>query len=242
MSKLITFGCSFTKYMYPTWADILALEYDEFDNWGHLGGGNHLIMYSLSECVSRGELTQSDRVIIMWTSVGREDRFIKGEWANEGSVYHSSYTKKMIREFTDPNGYLLTNFSVIHAVKLMLDAIGCKYTFLKTSPFSNIDDSDKKMEFDFDDTSKEIYNVYQKTLDMICPSVYEVVFNNEWPLRNDTHPTPLEYYKYLELTGFNMTTAQLEYANDWDIMVKEAQRTNSKCVFDRNYSKKSRRF
>jgi|APSaa5957512535_1039671.scaffolds.fasta_scaffold52873_1 hypothetical protein len=237
MSKLITFGCSFTKYMYPTWADIIALEYDEFDNWGHLGGGNHLMMYSLSECMARGKISSSDTVIIMWTSVGREDRFINGEWSNEGSVYNSSYTDKMIKEFTDPNGYLLTNLGTINAVKLMLDAIGCNYTFLKTCPFSDIDDSDKKLDFELGNLSKDIYEVYSGTLDIIKPSVYEVVFGNEWPKRNDTHPTPLEYYMYLKIIGFELTDKQHQYATEWDSLVM-----SNDYNFDRNYSRPSRRF
>lgn len=238
MSKLITFGCSFTKYMYPTWADILALGYDEFDNCGYLGGGNHLIMYSLSEYIARGEgITPSDNVIIMWTSVGREDRFINGKWVTEGSVYNSSYTNKMIKEFTDPIGYLLTNIGVMHAVQLMLESIGCEYTFLKTCPFSNVDDSDKELKFSIDDAVTEIYKVYDKTLSSIKPSVYETVFGNEWPKRNDTHPTPLEHYMYLEKVGFELSDEQQEYARKWDNLV-----ISGEYEFDRGYSRSSRSF
>ena len=236
MSKLVTFGCSFTKYMYPTWADIIAVDYDKFDNWGYLGGGNHLIMYSLTECIARGEITQNDTVIIMWTSVGREDRYVGG-WVTEGSVYNSSYTNKMIKEFTDPIGYLLTNMSTIFAVKSILENIGCKYTFLKTCPFSDIDDSDKNTQFDLGDTENEIYKVYSDVLSIIKPSVYEVVFNGEWPMRDDTHPTPLEYCMYLENVGFILSDKQKKYATEWDARVMSGE-----YMFERDYSQNSKRF
>ncbi len=39
--RLITFGCSFTDYSWPTWADIIARDLDcEYENWAIGGGGN----------------------------------------------------------------------------------------------------------------------------------------------------------------------------------------------------------
>ena len=31
--KLSVIGCSHTWYVWPTWADILSQEYDEYENW-----------------------------------------------------------------------------------------------------------------------------------------------------------------------------------------------------------------
>ena len=39
---LYTFGCSFTKYVWPTWADLLLSQVDG-ENWGMCGGGNKFI-------------------------------------------------------------------------------------------------------------------------------------------------------------------------------------------------------
>jgi len=44
MSRLFTFGCSYTNYRWSTWADCLAPEFDYFENWGQSGGGNHYIL------------------------------------------------------------------------------------------------------------------------------------------------------------------------------------------------------
>lgn len=60
MNRLFTFGCSFTNYMWPTWADILAIEFDSYRNWGRIGAGNHFIFYSLLECINRNEITADD--------------------------------------------------------------------------------------------------------------------------------------------------------------------------------------
>ena len=47
MKRLITFGCSFTDYSWPTWADIIALDREvEYENWAIGGGGNQQIACS----------------------------------------------------------------------------------------------------------------------------------------------------------------------------------------------------
>ena len=37
MTRLFTFGCSFTQYWWPTWADILGYQHDFYENWGRCG-------------------------------------------------------------------------------------------------------------------------------------------------------------------------------------------------------------
>ena len=46
--RLFTFGCSMTKYYYPTWADILGKHWEYFENWAEPGGGNQFIFNSLA--------------------------------------------------------------------------------------------------------------------------------------------------------------------------------------------------
>ena len=50
--RLFAFGCSFTCYIYPTWADIIyqSLNEDcEFYNCGRSGGGNLFISHRITE-------------------------------------------------------------------------------------------------------------------------------------------------------------------------------------------------
>ena len=44
--RAFVFGCSFTQYYWPTWADILGREFNKFENWGQCGGGNQFIFNS----------------------------------------------------------------------------------------------------------------------------------------------------------------------------------------------------
>ena len=43
MKRLFAFGCSFTGYGWPTWADIIGQSFDYYENWGKSGIGNYLI-------------------------------------------------------------------------------------------------------------------------------------------------------------------------------------------------------
>lgn len=50
MSRLFAFGCSFTHYKWPTWADIVARDFKVYENWGRGGAGNFYPYSALIEC------------------------------------------------------------------------------------------------------------------------------------------------------------------------------------------------
>jgi hypothetical protein len=39
IQRLFTFGCSFTKNNYPTWADIAGTQFSYYQNWAQPGAG-----------------------------------------------------------------------------------------------------------------------------------------------------------------------------------------------------------
>jgi hypothetical protein len=179
LKRLFTFGCSFTNYKWPTWADILAKDFDHYENWAQEGGGNHFIFNSLNEAIVRNNISKDDTVIIMWTSIIREDRYVNGRWIARGSIYNQSkdfYDDHFIKNCTDNRGYLLRDLAFIHAAGKMLDQLGVNYVFLSMIPLSNVDDYTKTNADNVDDVLK----LYKETIDVIKPSIYEVVFNFNW--------------------------------------------------------------
>jgi len=182
--RLFTFGCSFTQYRWPTWADILSQEYSYFQNWGKVGGGNHYIFYSLIECITRNNISVDDTIAIMWTSIGREDKYLNGKWFTPGSIYNSEYPTEYVKKFTDPDGFLITNIAIIEATKRILDDIGCEYYMFQTVPLSVVDDSYKHKIFNLSKEYK-IVSLYKKTLDVIYDNIYHVIYNNDWNSRDD---------------------------------------------------------
>jgi hypothetical protein len=178
MDRLFAFGCSFTHYHWPTWADIVGKEYKKYENWGKPGGGNSFIFYSLIECIKRNQINKHDTVMIMWSSIGREDRYIRKQgWLTPGSIYNQSYyDSEFVKKFADPTGYLLRDLAHISASRQILENIGCNYYFMTIVPFSIYDDNTDN-EFDID---QQILDLYQDDVSIIYPSVYEVIFNKDW--------------------------------------------------------------
>jgi len=222
MDRLFTFGCSFTKYCWPTWADILAQSAEHYENWATPGGGNQYIFNSLIECHKRNSLTANDTVIIMWTSISREDRYIRDKgWLTPGSIFNQTdYDKNFVKNLADPYGYLIRDLAIISATRMILDQIGCQWHFLSMVPIEYHDDSTyfkKDLKI-----TKEIKDLYQIELDLIKPSVFDTVFNGDWSSRkhlkpqvDDNHPTPGEHLIYL-----NTILPQYNISNDTVNLVK----------------------
>jgi len=178
MNRFFSFGCSFTRSNVPTWADILGANFDYYQNWGQPGAGNSFIFYSVVECIKRNNINKNDTVAIMWSSIGREDRFVKGTgWITPGSIYNQNvYDKEFVKQYADPTGYLIRDLAHLSATKKILQSIGCRYHFFSVVPFSIFDDNNSS-KFDIESS---IIDLYKDDLVEVKPSVYEIIFNNDW--------------------------------------------------------------
>jgi hypothetical protein len=206
MKRLFAFGCSFTSYSWPTWADILARDFDHFENWAASGASNMFILNSLNECHLKNNITHDDTVLIMWTNVYREDSYKDNAWILRGNEY--GYPQPIYR--FDDKGYLIRDLAFMHSSKLILDHVGCRYKFLSMVPVTNVDQYSKKEIRDI----APVLELYQPVLDAILPSVYEKVFDWDWNSRTlfpnnrnmanirskrfDLHPGPQEHLEYLD--------------------------------------------
>lgn len=206
--RLFTFGCSFTKYHWPTWADILGREYGQFFNYGKAGAGNFYILNKLIEATKLNMLTESDTVIIMWTSIGREDRWSSnhGGWITEGSIFNQSiFSKEFVSEWADPNWYLIRDLTCITSAKKILESIGCKWHFLSMVPIEYYDDSNyfKNSSYKKFNVNKNIQDLFLDELNAIQPSVYEIIFNFNWYSRPFFQPE-----KYNKFAGAEWPSAE----------------------------------
>ncbi len=200
MSRFFAFGCSFTRYKWLTWADLISDQFDEYQNWGNSGSGNHFIFNSLIECNQRNKLQKSDTVVICWTNVDREDRYTS-LWLNPGNIYtQNTYPADWVKEFVTEKGCLIRDLAFIKATKLILDNIGCKYLFLSIVPF-NYNNYNKHST-----NNNDILDLYKDVLETIKGSYYEIIFNFQWQCRSkidttylDYHPLPDDHAKYINL-------------------------------------------
>ena len=73
MKRLITFGCSHTNHSYPTWANILGLNFDKHINFGRGGSGQ---LYTLNQLIGvqrHLNITKDDYIVVMMPGEGRWD-------------------------------------------------------------------------------------------------------------------------------------------------------------------------
>ncbi len=177
MSRLFAFGCSFTNYHWPTWADILGQQFEVYENWALSGAGNQFIFNSLIECDLRNNITSQDTVAIMWSNVARDDVYYDDRWQLRGNVFQWNELENM------PNrvrGYYIRDLATMHATRLLLDARGCRYHFMSML------DIDNPIQYEHASVSDDIGDLlenYKDTLSIMLPSVHEKIFNHDWSSR-----------------------------------------------------------
>jgi hypothetical protein len=181
MTRLFTFGCSFTNYRWSTWADCLAPEFDYFENWGQSGAGNEFIFNSVMEADQRQLFGSNDTVIVCWTTATREDRYVQGRWHTLGNMFTCPiYNKEYLETHVDEHGLLIKTLAYIKAVKTLLENRKTHWRFLSMDTVDSL-------------------NIYQDVVDSILPSYKSVLFSDGWPNRDgDPHPSPNEHLAYLD--------------------------------------------
>ena len=55
--RLFTFGCSFTKWSWPTWNDYIGLSFDEYYNFALGGADNKNILYKFLQADKKYKFT-----------------------------------------------------------------------------------------------------------------------------------------------------------------------------------------
>ena len=152
MSRLFTFGCSFTQYSWPMWSDLLGTEFDHFENWGIAGIGNVGISNRITECHVKNTFTPEDTVVVQWSSHLRNDyhlfrrppygRDAVTSWKTKGSMFNylnqDLYDKKWMINFFDENSYIMLSLNAIHSAQLFLENTGCKWAMTTIGKFNKL--------------------------------------------------------------------------------------------------------
>lgn len=224
--RFFSFGCSFTSYKWPTWADILSKDHDEFYNYGCQGAGNFYIFNAIVEANLKHSITSDDLVVVMWTNVSREDRYVKNRWITPGSIYNQNiYDQNFVKKFSDERGYYIRDLSLIYAADCILKQIGCRYIF--ASMMDIVLPREYVFGQDFLSSSAEkniadLLEYYKDTVSKIKPSVHKVVFDYDWCSR-PLFPEGYEEIKYnfMAVKGDDWPTWEKFLQNDFTGISKE---------------------
>lgn len=216
--RFFAFGCSFTDYRWASWANILAYELKvPFYNFGCSGAGNYYIANQVAQADAKYNFTKDDLVIVCWTNVSREDRWVEYKkqfgWLTPGNIYtQDEYDKKFVARWANHTHFAMRDFSMIHLVDTLLSS-KTQYHHLQMLDLAN-----KINQWENNNTVPDTHEIdslkktFKLTLDKLLPSFYEVLWNgdvqNKWEKdwkevhRNfsDGHPTMLEHFEYLQKT------------------------------------------
>jgi hypothetical protein len=160
MKRLFTFGCSFTKYVWPTWADLLGVGFDEFQNWGYRGIGNRGIAERIAEAHARHQFNKNDTVIVQWSTHLRHDWYNDHQqpagrppgWKTNGSLFSPRnqhvHTKEWIELFFNESAYIMHTLNSIVLSQNLLEATGATWVMTSIGHLQNLgNDIDIRKEF-----------------------------------------------------------------------------------------------
>lgn len=227
--RLFVFGCSYTSYIWPTWANILskAMPHAKFYNFGKIGSGNLFISMRISEISKRLKFDKDDLIVVMWTSMTREDRHIDGQWQGQGNIYNQDlYPKNFVRDFCQPDFFLIRDTSLMNITQTYLRSLPCTSIFLNAWPINSSDHIESTTnDFYTDYILNDITYIYEDALRTPKPlrmwidekleqdpkSVGGHQYINGSELIYDFHPNPLTAGTYLKDIGFNLPSHAEEY-------------------------------
>ena len=136
--RLFAFGCSYTSYAWPTWANFLGIEFAEVQNWGMSGLGNRAIAERVAEANMKYKFCENDVVIVQWSSHIRNDWWHQEEilgrprgWKTMGSIFgylnEKLYDKKWIDTFFFEPAFIMHTLNNISLTQGLLKSTGCEW-------------------------------------------------------------------------------------------------------------------
>ena len=179
--RLFVFGCSFTKYYWPTWADIIGQEFEYYENWGEIGSGNLRIAHRITECVYKNQIGPNDTVFVMWSGITREDQYRNNQWhtANPDIKEHF-FSNPVIDDRADT----ITNLGIVALAHNLLENVKCNWWATSMNGLCTFESTLL--------TGPSLRNVEFETLDSDTENMIENLFDLEKKLIFSTTDVNLE--------------------------------------------------
>jgi hypothetical protein len=152
--------------MWPTWADLLSVEFDYYENWGQTGLGNRAIAERLVECHTKNNITKNDVVVIQWSTHLRHDWHhessfmrLRPGWQTSGNVFQGlnkfTYDQKWIERFFCERSWFMHTLNFVMMAKTVLEQIGCEYRMTSIGDLRNLGNDFDKLTYDYEKTITE---------------------------------------------------------------------------------------
>lgn len=136
--NLYTFGCSFARYSWPMWPEILAQSYNTTKNYGHPGCGNFYIFQKASDALINNRIKSTDTVIVQWTEPSRTDYITDGDWFGAGSLTAELLIKSNLDVIISDETSILKTLTYMSNLIHLLENVGCNWYFMFMTPDSMV--------------------------------------------------------------------------------------------------------
>jgi hypothetical protein len=225
--RFFTFGCSFTGYKYPTWADIMSknLPSARFYNISQSGGGNTYIASRLTEDNRVYKFCETDLVMVMWSTYCREDRWVKDKsWITPGNIYsqreYDFTDNAYLCNWADPTTFIVRDLAIIDITTSYLNNLPCDTFGMLSVPFTY------QQDFNNNQTLTDFLALYKDLEESYPPSMFVQEMNSTWgysceytsghdeELFRDYHPSPEQYCQYLQKIGVSMTDEAMSFTSN----------------------------
>lgn len=239
MGRIFAFGCSFTSYHWPTWADIYAHDNPDKDyyNYAAQGLGNVAISTLVLEADLRYNFTEEDEILILWSGVNRNDIYYTHRRWDQGSGsvlhLHPPYDKNYIDKFWClENDYIKTMTSMIYVNKLYNKFTKIQDTIVEKSNLDN-EINATGISTEQKQNLKKIKYLYEPELPKMKRGFHTMYYKKDYFKRfNDTHPEIKDHINFLKTHGIKISNSTVEYFLNMDnyIIAKVAANRHNKDI------------
>jgi len=200
--RLFTFGCSFTRFGWPTWADIMAWDLNiPNQNWGVSGLGNVGLFHRLVECDLKNKFTDDDLIIVLWAHWNREDRY-KDHWQAHGNVLQEGYYSSLVKKYWSLDNDIVKNSTAIIAANKMYN-INFQSNIIPLLEFEG-------KSIDLTEKEQRLFEFYKQYIsDHTC---FDYDRNEAFgQYQYDDHPTVLHHLNFLRDQVYPSLSLEMNY-------------------------------
>jgi len=177
--RCFAFGCSFTNWFYPTWADFIGINFNNFYNFAKGGTSNTLMFQRLIEVDQIYKFEKTDTILWGLTNLSRHNFFVQGrektflfgcgalnkpdQWFEEHHKYKefSDIIKFTRDQYWKEKWGIYYTWIAVSNVKRLCEAIGCRLIII---PAMNIDIWEDTDHIITDATEQKMLNEIKKSL------------------------------------------------------------------------------